>query len=65
MCPVLEQAFSDSHDVTIVNSIDDFQKVRTYESSLVSTYDDLEREVAFSEKRPRIMHWLIAQSKNS
>lgn len=63
--PVLEAIFSQTHRVTIANSVDLVQKVKTYQSELVSKFDDVEREAAFEEKRPRIMCWLIAEPKQS
>ncbi len=59
----LVDAFSPTHDVRIVNSVDDVQKARYYASPRVSTDDMLEREVAFAEWRPWIMHWLVAEPR--
>ena len=56
-------AFSGTHDLRIVHSVDDTQKARYYRSGCVSTDDLLEREVAFAEWRPWIMHWLVAEPK--
>lgn len=59
--PVLEAIFSETHRVKIVNSIPLIQQVKTYQSQFVSKFDDIEREAAFEEKRPRIMYWLVAE----
>ena len=56
-------AFSGTHDLRIVHSVDDLQKARFYRSTCVSDDDLLEREVAFAEWRPWIMHWLVAEPK--
>ena len=56
-------AFSGTHDLRIVHSVDDLQKARYYRSDRVSADDLLEREVAFAEWRPWIMHWLVAEPK--
>ena len=62
--PKLKHIFSNTHNVEILNSIDDDQKIKVYSSLLISDYDDLERKAAFSERRPRIMYWLVAQPKS-
>ncbi|NEQ62857.1 MAG: hypothetical protein F6K53_38030, partial [Moorea sp. SIO4A1] len=36
----LEDIFSNTHNIKIINSIDDFQKIKTYHSPLVTNYDD-------------------------
>lgn len=59
----LVAAFSRTHDLRIVHSVDDTQKVNFYRSDSVGTDDLLEREVAFGEWRPWIMHWLVAEPK--
>jgi hypothetical protein len=59
----LVSLLSETHEVTIINSIDDDQKVRFYRSEKVSPHDPVERRVAFAEKRPWIMHWLVAKPK--
>ena len=56
-------AFSRTHDLRIVHSVDDLQKARYYRSDCVGADDLLEREVAFAEWRPWIMHWLVAEPK--
>ena len=56
-------AFSETHDLRIVHSVDDTQKAHYYRSASVGTDDLLEREVAFGEWRPWIMHWLVAEPK--
>lgn len=61
----LVAAFSKTHTLRIVNSVDDIQKVHFYKSDCVSQYDPIEREVAFGEGRPWIMHWLVAEPRQT
>ena len=57
--------FKDSHQKTLVTSVDDVQKARDY------NYPELEglsigvRKQALAEDRPRIMEWLILESKTA
>ena len=52
-----------SHNTRIINSVDDTMKSQYYKSKEVSDNDMIEREAAFAEWRPWIMHWLIAEPK--
>ena len=57
--------FKDSHQQTLVTSVDDVQKARDY------LYPELEglsigvRRQALAEDRPRIMEWLILEAKTA
>ncbi len=50
-----------THELQIIHSIDDAQKVRQYRSSFVSDDDPIERAIAFSENRSEIMTWAFAR----
>lgn len=50
--------FAKTHQVLIVSSLDDDQKARYYRSDVI-TADPLERQIAFAEKRPSTMDWLV------
>jgi SAM-dependent methyltransferase len=60
---VIEKAFVQTHDLRIVHSLDDAQKARRYQSSLVSPTDKFERQLAFTELRYEVMHWAVLTPK--
>lgn len=58
LCEKISGLFSKTHQVHVVHSIDDLQKVRTYKCSAVDSLDFEAKELAFAEGRPVIMEWL-------
>ena len=58
--PRLIHILNQTHRVEIVSSLNDDQKSNTYRSAFLND-DPIERQVAFAEKRPFTMDWLICE----
>lgn len=59
----LYELFNDTHDISIIKSIDDIQKVKYYQYSLLNNLNGDEKKVILSEHRSSIMEWLVLKSK--
>jgi hypothetical protein len=55
----LEELFGKTHQVEIVSSIDDLQKVKYYNYPELEHFNYREKKEMLSEYRPAIMEWLI------
>lgn len=58
----LLHAFSSTHAVTEIESIDDVLKAYRYKYAELDEFDLPDRFLILSEGRPRIMRWLVARS---
>ncbi len=56
----MHDTFSCTHRVTLVDSTPDSEKLKHYNSPLISAEDQIERGIAFSEHRCEKMQWLVA-----
>jgi SAM-dependent methyltransferase len=65
---IIYQRFDKTHDILIIESIDDMQKVKKYAKEDfyedIKLYDLKTRKALLSEERPSIMEWLYLRSKN-
>ena len=59
----LSGLFKDTHNLTIVYSIDDIQKAKTYDYSEINGYDLLTKKTLLEEGRESIMEWFYLESK--
>ena len=59
----IADVFSQTHDLSLVQSISDLDKAETYEFDLLSENDFDERMLAFAEGRVEIMNWAILSPK--
>jgi hypothetical protein len=55
----LRDAFSKTHCVESIKSIDDIEKVHRYHYEQLRKYDTGERRLILAERRPAIMEWLV------
>ena len=58
-------AFQDTHECSVIESVDDIMKAYTYEFDELKDFDLGERLRILSERRPTIMRWIFAKSKAS
>ena len=54
---MIRQAFQDTHHSTVVQSIDDIAKARSYDYKELQGYDLAARKALLAEGRPNIMEW--------
>jgi hypothetical protein len=59
----LIQRFESTHEVSIVNSVDDYIKADIYVYPELAKLTRNQRKMALSERRPCIMQWLILKSR--
>lgn len=59
----LRDAFQGTHQIRSIKSIDDIEKAHTYRCEQLEKYDLQTRRLAFGERRPAIMEWLVMTSK--
>src|SRR6185437_570360 len=59
----VRNAFSSTHEIRSVKSIDDIEKAHTYRYDQLQGYDFPTRRLAFAERRPAIMEWLVISSR--
>lgn len=57
----LEQRFSKTHSVVVVQSLDDNLKAKYYQTSEIKDLDFQKKKYLLSENRPQTMEWLICQ----
>lgn len=55
--------FMSTHDITLIQSIDDIQKAKLYEYRETQDMDLETKKLFFAEKRPSTMEWLFLKSK--
>ena len=58
----LRTLFSNTHEITVVKSITDEEKVASYHYAESSDLDGLLKKILFKEGRPGIMEWLLLSS---
>ena len=58
-------AFQDTHECSVIESVDDISKAYTYEYEELKDFGLEERLRILSERRPTIMRWVFAKSKTS
>lgn len=61
----IKSVFSNTHQLTIIKSVDDIEKARTYDFPETSNLDLKIKKEIFREGRPAIMEWYFLESKNS
>jgi hypothetical protein len=59
----ITDVFSQTHDLSLVQSIPDLDKARGYESDILRENDFDERMLAFAEGRCEIMNWAVLSPK--
>lgn len=57
------ELFFETHDIRIIKSVDDVQKVKYYHYPILSSFDLNDRKMILAENRPSIMEWLILEAK--
>jgi hypothetical protein len=55
--------FKNSHDIEIIESIDDIKKVKIYNYKEIGHYDLPIKKILLGEKRPTIMEWFFIKSR--
>ncbi|MFK7776897.1 MAG: hypothetical protein QM501_02085 [Gimesia sp.] len=55
----LKQRFAETHEITLIQSIDDLEKARTYSITELADYDLNERRNLLRENRESIMDWIF------
>lgn len=60
---MMKEAFAETHDVEMVQSVDDFWKARTLDYPELDGLDPLIRRFVVAENRPCTMEWLVAKSR--
>jgi hypothetical protein len=61
---MIRQAFQDTHHITVVHSIDDIAKARSYDYKELQGYDLAARKALLAEGRPNIMEWFYLVPHN-
>jgi hypothetical protein len=61
----LYKLFSKTHDITVIKSIDDIEKAKTYKYAEADGLDLVSRKKLFAEGRQAIMEWLYCKPKTS
>jgi hypothetical protein len=59
----LRGAFQETHRIRSIKSTDDIEKAHTYLCERLEKYDLQTRRLAFGERRPAIMEWLVMTPK--
>jgi hypothetical protein len=59
----LQKIFATTHTCSVVTSIDDLEKAKTYNFEESATFDLETKRILFGEGRPSIMEWLFLQPK--
>ena len=59
----LQQLFEPTHFITVIESIDDIKKAKSYNYPELEKYDLPTKKELLAEHRPTIMEWLFMQSK--
>jgi hypothetical protein len=59
------ELFSDTHYISVIQSVDDVQKVKYHNYPLLESFSPIEKKLILSEHRSSIMEWLILRSKNN
>ncbi|MBC5773497.1 hypothetical protein H8S95_05430 [Pontibacter sp. KCTC 32443] len=55
---------SETHNIELIKSIDDIQKVKTYSYKELNSFSLYDKFLILKEERPAIMEWLICTPKN-
>jgi hypothetical protein len=63
--PTIIDLFQPTHQVEVIESLDDIKKARTYVYPELKPYDLSTRKILIGEGRPHIMEWLFLQSRMS
>jgi hypothetical protein len=59
----IQRAFERTHQIEMIESLDDIKKARTYSYPELESYDLAARKMLVGEGRPHIMEWLFIQSR--
>jgi hypothetical protein len=59
----IREAFKGTHQIRSVKSIDDIEKAHKYRNEMLDNHDLQTRRLAFGERRPAIMEWLVMTPK--
>ena len=60
----IAEIFSETHDLSLIQSIPDIEKAHTYESDLLRGDNLDEKMIAFAEGRREIMNWAVLSPKS-
>lgn len=60
----LKDIFSSTHDMIVVQSIDDIHKAQRYQYKELESYSLPERKILLAEERSAIMEWLVFLSRS-
>lgn len=59
----VREAFRETHQIRSIKSTDDIEKAHTYRHERLEDFDLPTRRLAFGERRPAIMEWLVMTPK--
>lgn len=59
----IRQLFENTHDLEVIQSIDDIKKAQTYWYEELEQYDLETRKILLAESRPHIMEWFYFKSR--
>lgn len=62
--PRLRADFSSTHEVLVIDSVDDTRKLRTYDFAELAPFDPAARRQMLSEGRGMVMEWLFLTSRH-
>ena len=62
--PRLRERFAATHEVVVVDSVDDTRKLRNYDFAELRPFDATERRQMLSEGRGMVMEWLFLTSRH-
>ena len=60
----IHDLFADSHEIEIIESLDDIKKAKTYNYKEIERYDLATRRTLLAELRPSIMEWFYLKARN-
>lgn len=61
----LKEIFADTHDITVVGSVDDIHKAQRYKYPELEGFSLPERKALLSERRASAMEWLYCRSRST
>lgn len=61
----IRELFETTHNIKVIESIDDIKKARTYDYPEIRGYDLATKKELLAEHRPSIMEWFFLESKNA
>ena len=59
----IKEVFKDTHNIQIVKSLEDFQKIILYTCNEIDSYDRKKRQELLTENRESLMEWFYIESR--